>query len=70
MEGKASQVVLVIKNPPANAGDRRHSGLIPESGRSPGRNGNPLQYLCPGKSHGQSSLAGHSPWGLQVSRQD
>ena len=32
----------VIKNPPANAGDR---GLIPGSGRSPGEgNGNPLQY--------------------------
>ena len=34
----------VVKNPPANAGD---AGLIPESGRSPGRgNGNPLQYSC------------------------
>ena len=27
----ASQVVLVIKNPPANAGDGRDVGLIPES---------------------------------------
>ena len=35
-----SQVVLVLKNPPANAGD-----LIPGLGRSPGRgNVNPLQY--------------------------
>ena len=35
----------VVKNPPANAGDARDAGLIPESGRSPGvRNGNPLQY--------------------------
>ena len=25
-------------------------------------NGNPLQYFLPGKSHGQRSLAGHSPW--------
>ena len=33
------------------------------SGRSPGEgNGNPLQIL-PGKSHGQSSLVGYSPWG-------
>ena len=33
----------VVKNPPANAGDTRDSGLIPEPGRSPGvGNGNPL----------------------------
>ena len=30
----ASQVVLVVKNPPANAGDIRDVGLIPGSGRS------------------------------------
>ena len=40
----ASPVALVVKNPPANAGDL---SLIPGSGRSPGReNGNPLQYSC------------------------
>ena len=39
-----SQVVLVVKNLPANAGD---AGLIPGFGRSPGGgNGNPLQYSC------------------------
>ena len=32
----ASQVVLVVKNPPANAGDLRDSGSIPGLGRSPG----------------------------------
>jgi len=32
----ASQVALVVKNPFANAGDLRDTGLIPESGRSPG----------------------------------
>jgi len=32
----ASQVALVIKNPPANAGNIRGTGLIPGSGRSPG----------------------------------
>ena len=43
----ASQVVLVIKNPPANAGDRRDAGSIPGSGRSPGEgHGIPLQYSC------------------------
>ena len=30
----ASQVVLVVKNPPANAGDERHEGSIPELERS------------------------------------
>ena len=40
----ASQVALVVKNPPANAGDM---GLIPGLGRSPtGGNGNPLHYSC------------------------
>ena len=40
-----SQVVLVVKNPPANAGDWRDEGLIPGSGRSlGGGNGNLLQY--------------------------
>ena len=40
---RASQVVLVVKNPPADEGDRRDQGLIPESRRSPGgENGNPL----------------------------
>ena len=43
----ASQLVLVVKNPPANAGDARDPGSAPGSGRSPGgRHGNPLQYSC------------------------
>ena len=43
----ASQVALVVKNPPANAGDVRDLGSIPGSGRSPGGgHGNPLQYSC------------------------
>ena len=32
----ASQVALIVKNLPANAGDIRDTGLIPGSGRSPG----------------------------------
>ena len=32
----ASQVVLVVKNPPANVGDIRDAGSIPGLGRSPG----------------------------------
>ena len=40
---------LVVKNPPANAGDIRDTGSIPVSGRSPGGgNGNPLQCSCLG----------------------
>ena len=43
----ASQVALVVKNPPANAGVVRDLGLIPGSGKSPGEgNGNSLQYSC------------------------
>ena len=30
------QVALVVKNPPANAGDSGDTGSIPRSGRSPG----------------------------------
>ena len=40
-------MVLVVKKPPANAGDVRDAGSIPGSGRSPGEgNGNPFQYSC------------------------
>ena len=43
----ASQVALVVKNPPANAGDIRDTGLIPRSGRFLGvGNGNPLKNSC------------------------
>ena len=43
----ASQLVLVVTNPPANAEDRRDEGSIPGLGRSPGEgNGNPFQYSC------------------------
>ena len=43
----ASQVALMVKNLPANAGDIRDVGLITELGRSPGgRYGNLLQYSC------------------------
>ena len=43
----ASQVALVVKNPPVNAGDLRVVDSAPGSGRSPkGGSGNPLQYSC------------------------
>ena len=43
---RASQVALIVKNPPANAGDIRDMGLIPGLGRSPEKgdgHGSPLQ---------------------------
>ena len=46
---------------PASAGE---AGSIPGWGRSPGEgNGNPLQYSCLGKSHGQRNLASYTPGG-------
>ena len=60
----ASQVVLVVKNPPAKAGDVRDVGLIPGLGRFPGEgNGYPLPCSClenpvdRGVWRGQRSLA-------------
>ena len=54
---------LNVKNLHAKAG---YSGLIPGLGSSPGEgNGNPLQYSCLGKSHGQRSPVGYSPWGCK-----
>ena len=37
----------MVKNLPANSGDLRDMGSIPELGRFPGsRHGNPLHYSC------------------------
>ena len=42
-----STLVLVVKNPPGNAGEIKDLGSIPGSGRSPGGgHGNPLHYFC------------------------
>ena len=57
----------MVKILPANVGD---VGSIPGSGRSPGDgSGNTIQYFLPGKSHGQRSLAGYSPWGYKSQTQ-
>ena len=60
----------MVKNPPANAGDIRYTGLI--SGKIPRkiplrRAWQPTPVFLPGESHGQRSLAGHSPWGHRES---
>ena len=40
-------MVLVVKNLPANAGDKRDRGSVSGTGRSSGGGrGNPLQYSC------------------------
>ena len=61
----ASQMVQVVNNLPAKAGDLRDMGLIPGLGRSPrGGHGNPLQYSCmenPMAGHG--ILVGQNPGG-------
>ena len=55
-------MALVVKNPPANAGNIRDVGSIPGLGRSPGGgHGYPLPVFLPRESHGQRSLVGYSP---------
>ena len=50
---RASQVALVVKNAPANAGDLRDVGSIPVLGRSlGGGHSNPLQHSCLENPHG------------------
>ena len=51
----------VVKNPPANAGDAKDTGLIPGSERSPGGgHGNPRQYSC------LENLMHRGAWGATV----
>ena len=56
------QVMLVVKNQPANTGDIRDVGSIPGSGRSRWRRARqPTTVFLLGESHGERSLAGYSP---------
>ena len=62
----ASQVVLVVKNPSASAGDLRDMGLILGLERSFGEgNGNPLQNSCLENpmDRGAWPAGPHSQWG-------
>ena len=53
------QVALVVKNPPAKAGDTRDAVLICGSGRSPGEgNGKPLQCSCLARTKGKGEENG------------
>ena len=61
-------MALVVKNPPASAGDIRDTDLIPWSGTAPGGgHGDSLQYSCLENLQGQRSLVGYSPWGHKES---
>ena len=55
----AYHMVLVVKNPPASAGDIRDADSIPGLGLQP------TPVFLPGKSHGQRNLADCSPWGCK-----
>ena len=64
-----SQVEIVVKNPPANAGDSREAGSVPETGRSPGEGiGYPFQYSWASlmsqtvKNLPQGRRPGFHPW--------
>ena len=53
----------MVKIPPTHAGDIR-DGLDLWVGKFPWRRAwQPTPVFLPGKSHGQRSLAGYSPWG-------
>ena len=58
-------VALMVKNPPASAGDTRDMGLTSGSGRFPERGHTSIPIFLPGESHGQGSLADYSSWGCK-----
>ena len=60
-------MALVVKNPPANAGDMRHR-FDAWAGKMPWRRKwQPTPVFLSGKSHEQRSPAGYSPWGHKES---
>ena len=58
----ASQVVGVMKNPPANTGDGRDSALIPVLGRSPGRRHVVHSSILVWRTLWTEEPGGLSPW--------
>ena len=59
----SSQVALVVKNTPANAGDIRDKGRRLVKKIPWRRKWQPTPVFLPGESHGQRSPAGYSLWG-------
>ena len=65
---KASQVARWLENLRANAGRCKRPGFDPWVRKIPWRRKwQPAPVFLPGKSHGQRSLAGYSPWGHKES---
>ena len=59
-----SQMVLVVKDLPASAGDGKRLGLIPWVGEIPWRRAwQPIPVFLPGESQGRGSLVGCCLWG-------
>ena len=56
----ASQLVLVVKNPPANAGDVRDMGSIPRLGRSLGGGHGQKSPDTPGSPEGNTEGPGNA----------
>ena len=64
----ASQMALVLKNSPVNAGNMRH-GFNPWFRKIPWRRAwQPTPIFLPGESHGQKNLAGYSPGSQRVNK--
>ena len=62
----ASQVALVAKNLPTNAGDIKNSGADPWVRKISWRRAQqPTPVFLPGEFHGQRSLEGYSTWSLK-----
>ena len=67
-EASSHKVVLVVKNPPANAGRHKRHGFDPWVRKIPWRRARqPIPVFLPGESHGLRSLVGYSPWGRKES---
>ena len=66
---RASQVALVIRNPPADAEDIRETDLIPESGRSLEKNMATHSRVLDWRIPWQEEPGGLQPTGLQSAEQ-
>ena len=62
-----SQVLLVVRNPSASAGDVRDEGSIPVSGRSPGEGMATHSSILAWNPMDRQSLVGYSPSGYKES---
>ena len=64
----ASQVALVVKNPPASSGDVKRRGLDYWVGKVPWRRKWQPAPVVTGESHGERSLVGCGPQRRRVGR--